>query len=91
MHSDFCLSLDGFARFGLRKTELYEGLDTKEGEKTLYRLARHQAGKDVQQVRMMKDTDGNVMTDEESVLRMWKEYYMGLMNEENEREREKGD
>ena len=69
--------------------ELYEGLDTKEGEKTLYRLARqrHQAGKDVQQVRMMKDKDGNVMTDEESVLRIWKEYYMGLMNEENERER----
>ena len=58
--------------------ELYEGLDTKEGENTLYRLARqrHQAGKDVQQVRMMKDKDGNVMTDEESVLRMWKEYYM---------------
>ena len=69
--------------------DLYEELDTKEGEKTLYRLARqrHQAGKDVQQVRMMKDKDGNVMTDEESVLRMWKEYYMGLMNEENERER----
>ena len=73
--------------------ELYEGLDTKEGEKTLYRLARqrHQAGKDVQQVRMMKDKDGNVMTDEESVLRMWKEYYMGLMNEENERERREND
>ena len=55
----------------------------------MYRLARqrHQAGKDVQQVRMMKDKDGNVMTDEEGVLRMWKEYYMGLMNEENERER----
>ena len=71
--------------------ELYEGLDTKEGEKpSLYRLARqrHQAGKDVQHVRMMKNKDGNVMTDEESVLRMWKEYYMGLMNEENERERE---
>ena len=28
------------------------------------------------------------MTDEESVLRIWKEYYMGLMNEDNERERE---
>ena len=73
--------------------ELYEGLDTKEGEKTLYRLARqrHQAGKDVHQVRMMKDKDGNVMTDEESVLRIWKEYYMGLMNEENERERMEND
>ena len=73
--------------------ELYEELDTKEGEKTLYRLARqrHQAGKDVQLVRMMKDKDGNVMTDEESVLRIWKEYYMGLMNEENERKRREND
>ena len=35
----------------------------------------------------MKDKDGNVITDEVSVLRMWKEYYMGLMNEEHERER----
>ena len=29
------------------------------------------------------------MKDEESVMRIRKEYYMGLMNEENEREREK--
>ena len=35
---------------------------------------------------MMKDKDGTVMTDEESVLRILKEYYKGLMNEENERE-----
>ena len=73
--------------------ELYQELDSKEGERTLYRLARqrHQAGKDVQQVRMMKDKDGKVMTDEESVLRIWKEYYKGLMNEENERERKEND
>ena len=70
--------------------ELYQELDYKEGESILYRLARqkHQEGKDVQQVRMMKDKDGKVMTDEESVLRIWKEYYKGLMNEENEREKE---
>ena len=73
--------------------ELYQELDSKEGERTLYRLARqrHQAGNDVQQVRMMKDKDGKVMTDEESVLRIWKEYYKGLMNEENERERREND
>ena len=62
-------------------------LDTKDGEKTLCRLARqvHQAGKDIQQVRMMKDEYGKVMTDEESVLRIRKEYYKGLMGEEHER------
>ena len=71
----------------------YMILDTKEGETTLYRLARqrHQAGNDVQQVRMMKNKDGNVMPDEESVLRIWNEYYKRLMNEENERERREND
>ena len=52
--------------------ELYEKLDTKEGEKDLYRLARQRdrAGKDVQRV-----------------LRQWKEYFEELMNGENEREK----
>ena len=51
--------------------DLYDRLDTKEGEKDLYRLARqrNQAGKDVQQVRLIKDRDGNIITDEEGVLR----------------------
>ena len=70
-----------------RHDELYEGSDTKEGEHTLYRLARqiHQAGKDIQQVRMINDKDGKLMTGYESVLRVWK----GLVNEENARERER--
>ena len=65
--------------------ESYERLDIKR-EKTFYRLARqrHQAGKDEQQVRMVQDEDGKVLTDEESVLRIWKEYYNGLINEESE-------
>ena len=52
--------------------QLYK-LDTKKGEKDLYRLARqrNQAGKDVQ-VRLIKDQDGNVITSEKSVLRRWK-------------------
>ncbi|KAK3522082.1 hypothetical protein QTP70_024351 [Hemibagrus guttatus] len=63
-------------------------LDTREGEKDLYRLARQrdQDGKDVQQVRVIKDRDGRVLTSEESVQRRWKEYFEELMNEENERE-----
>ena len=73
--------------------KLYEELDTKEGENTFYRLARqrHHAGQGVQQVRMMKDKYGNVMTDEESVLKIWKEYCKGLMKEEIERARREND
>ncbi|KAK3570178.1 hypothetical protein QTP86_015745, partial [Hemibagrus guttatus] len=65
--------------------ELYTRLDTREGEKDLYRLARQRDrdGKDVQQVRVIKDRDGRVLTSEESVQRRWKEYFEELMNEEN--------
>ncbi|KAK3527671.1 hypothetical protein QTP86_032410 [Hemibagrus guttatus] len=69
--------------------ELYTRLDTREGEKDLYRLARQRDrdGKDVQQVRVIKDREGRVLTSEESVQRRWKEYFEELMNEENEREK----
>ncbi|KAK3513743.1 hypothetical protein QTP70_028734, partial [Hemibagrus guttatus] len=69
--------------------ELYTRLDTREGEKDLYRLARQRDrdGKDVQQVRVIKDRDGRVLTSEESVQRRWKKYFEELMNEENEREK----
>ncbi|KAK3524337.1 hypothetical protein QTP70_027959 [Hemibagrus guttatus] len=48
---------------------------------------RDRDGKDVQQVRVIKDRDGRVLTSEESVQRRWKEYFEELMNEENEREK----
>ena len=64
--------------------ELYERLDTKEGEKELCRQAsqRDGAGKDLQQV-----WDVNVLNREESVLRRWKEYFEEIMNEGNESKR----
>ncbi|KAK3556129.1 hypothetical protein QTP70_005613 [Hemibagrus guttatus] len=69
--------------------ELNTRLDTREGQKDLYRLARQRDrdGKDVQQVRVIKDRDGRVLTSEESVQRRRKEYFEELMNEENEKEK----
>ena len=48
---------------GCAYEELYSRLETKEGEKELYRLARQRdrAGKDVQHVRVMKDEYVNGM------------------------------
>ena len=67
---------------------LYARLETKEGEKELYRLARQidRAGKDVQHVRVVKDENGNVMVNLEAVLKRWKEYFEKMMNEENNRD-----
>ena len=68
--------------------DLYTRLETKEGEKELYRLARQRdrAGKDVQHVRVIKDENGNVMVNSEAVLKRWKEYFEKLMDRENNRE-----
>ena len=67
---------------------LYARLETKEGEKELYILARKRdrAGKNVQHVRIIKDENGNVRVNLEPVLKRWKEYFEKLMNEENNRD-----
>ena len=66
----------------------YARLETKEGEKELYKLARQKdrAGNDVQHVRVIKDEIGNVMMNSEAVLKKWKKYFEKLTNEENNRE-----
>ena len=55
--------------------DLYARLKTKD-EKELYRLARQRdrTRKDVQQVKVIKDENGNVMVNSETVLKKWKEY-----------------
>ena len=56
--------------------ELYERLDTKEGEcRHLLARQRDGAGKDVQQVKLIYDRDGNVLTRDECVFRRWKGYF----------------
>ena len=73
---------------GRASDNLYARLETKEGEKELYKLARQRdrAGKDVQNVRVINDENGNVMVNSEAVLKRWKEYFEKLINEENNRE-----
>ena len=67
---------------------MYARLKTKEGEKEFCRLAsqRDKVGKDVQHVRVIKDENGNVVVNSNTVLKRWKEYFEKLMNEENDRE-----
>ena len=50
---------------------LYARLETKEGEKELYRLARQRdrAGKDVQHVKVIKDENGNMIVNSKAVLK----------------------
>ena len=69
--------------------KLYERLETPEGQKDVYRLARQRqrAGEDVTQVKMMKDSEGNLLDNEERVLERWQDYFRELMNVENPRQK----
>ena len=40
-------------------------------------------------MRLIEDMDGNIITNEEDVLRRWKKYFEELLNDEKERERRK--
>lgn len=67
--------------------DLYQRLDSKEGHKIVYSLARsrERAMRDITQVRLMKDKEGRVIQEEASIRRRWQEYFGQLLNEENPR------
>jgi len=74
------------------KNKAYEEIDdrseTKEGTNELFKLAkkRDRHGQNVQQIRVMKNEDGEVLMEEGKVKQRWKEYFDGLLNKENPRE-----
>ena len=55
---------------GRAHDNLYARLETREGEKELYRLARQRdkVGKVVKHVRILKEENGNVMVNSKAVL-----------------------
>ena len=69
-------------------SELYEELETVEGQKKIYGIAkyRNKATKDISHVKQMRDGSGAVLRDEERVRERWKEYFENLLNEEYPRE-----
>ena len=63
----------------------YENLDTWEGEKTIYRTAkqRAEAKRDIKEIKVIKDQQGEVLTDREKIKERWREYYTTLLNKKN--------
>ena len=55
---------------------MYEKLNTKEGEKDIYRLARMRERKcrDINQVRCIKDIEGKVLMKDIEIKEQWREY-----------------
>ena len=64
---------------------LYNRLDTKEGEKDIYKLAklREKKTKDFNHIKWVKGKDERVLIKEEEIKERWKSYFKKLINKNN--------
>ena len=68
--------------------ELYDDLETKEGEKRIYRIekARQREREETGNIDIIKDKEGKMLFDEDKISLRWAEYFEELLNVENKRE-----
>ena len=64
------------------REEMYELLETVEGQKKIYRIAKSWTWKTMDQtyIRHMKDENGNMLYNDNDIKRRWKDYFEGLLN-----------
>ena len=67
--------------------EVYKELETPEGERKIYRIAkaRDKSAKDFTQIRQIEDEQGVVLWEHDTIIERWKRYYGNMLNEENPR------
>ncbi|XP_021738213.1 uncharacterized protein LOC110704711 [Chenopodium quinoa] len=68
-----------------KRREVYEKLDSKEGEKIIYKMTkrRQEARKDIGMVKYVKDKNQIVLVQEEDIKDRWKRYFDELFNVNN--------
>ena len=71
----------------LAMNELYEELETPEGERKIVRIAkaRDKASKDFSHMKQIKNEHGVILRDLDMIIGRWKGYFEKLLNEENHR------
>ncbi|KAK6755298.1 hypothetical protein RB195_013961 [Necator americanus] len=67
-----------------RYKAVYDMLDTREGERAVYRLVRgrHRSTLDMEHTKIVKGADGAVLRRPGQILERWRDYYNHLCNEE---------
>ena len=68
--------------------ELYTKLDTREGAKIIYKLAksRDRRSRDISDIAYVKDEHGAILTESGKIKQRWKYFFDKLFNAENPRE-----
>jgi hypothetical protein len=72
---------------GQAYTELYQKLDTKEGENDVYKMAklRERKTRDFHQVKYIKDEADRLLMKDEEIKNRWRAYFDKLFNDESEK------
>ena len=67
---------------------MYETLNTRKGEKKIFKIAkaRQKKRQDREQVGVVKNENGQVLLNESDIKMRWKQYFEQLLNVENDRE-----
>ena len=70
--------------------ELYTKLDTREGAKIIYKLARSRdrRSRDISDIAYVKDEDGTILIESGKIKGRWKFFFYKLFNAENQREQQ---
>ncbi|KAE8672387.1 hypothetical protein F3Y22_tig00111842pilonHSYRG00069 [Hibiscus syriacus] len=63
--------------------EMYKRLDTKEGQKDIFRLAKSRENRknDLGSIRFIKDNNGVLLVKDHDIKRVWGSYFFGLFND----------
>jgi hypothetical protein len=72
---------------GQTYTELYQKLDSKEGENDIYKIAklRERKTRYFNQVKCIKDETDRLLVKDEKIKNRWREYFNKLFNDESEK------
>jgi hypothetical protein len=72
---------------GQTYTELYQKLDTKEGENDVYKMTklRERKIRDFNQIKCIKDDTNRLLVNDEEIKNRWREYFDKLFNDESEK------
>nr|GFA08390.1 retrovirus-related Pol polyprotein LINE-1 [Tanacetum cinerariifolium] len=63
--------------------DVYKRLDSKEGEKDIYKIAKakERRNMDIGSMRFIKDEDRRSIVDEDAIRRRWMKYFSAIFNE----------
>jgi hypothetical protein len=72
---------------GQAYAELYQKLDTKEGENIVYKMVklRERKTRDFNQVKCIKDEVDRFLVKDDEIKNRWREYFDKLFNDESEK------